>query len=162
LQQRGLISFAVPKLFDSDKFKLIYTVFYDNSLDVATFTSQRLEGKVDLRQQFGHSGSEPGTRPGPNAMTYRFDFRLVKPSHFAQGFSSGEITLLSLPARVGGPGFTFIHDKRDNPLESTKGNYFTLDGFASSTYFGLEGDFGRALGQNSTYYALGGKGKAGH
>ena len=121
LQQRGLVSYAVPKLFNNDKFKLIYTVFYDNSLDVATFTSQRLEGKIDLRQQFGNSGVEPGTRPGPNSMTYRWDFRLVKASHFAQGFSTGEIALLSLPARVGGPGFTFIHDKRDNPLESTKG-----------------------------------------
>ena len=163
LQQRGLVSYAIPKLFDNDKFKLIYTAFYDNSLDVATFTSQRLEGKIDLRQQFGNSGTEPGTRPGPNAMTYRFDFRLVKASHFpAKGFSPGEITLLSLPARVGGPGFTFIHDKRDNPLESTKGSYFTLDGFASATYFGSEADFGRALGQLSTYYAFGRKGKTGH
>ncbi len=57
LQQRGLISYTVPKLFDSDKFKLIYTIFYDNSLDVATFTSQRLEGKIDLRQQFGSAGT---------------------------------------------------------------------------------------------------------
>ncbi len=162
LQQRGLISYAIPKLFDNDKFKLIYTVFYDNSLDVATFTSERLEGKIDLRQQLGNSGAEPGTRPGPNSITYRMDFRLVKAYHFAEGFSPGEITLLSLPARVGGPGFTFIHDKRDNPLESTKGNYFTLDGFASSHYFGSEADFGRALGQYSTYYAFGGKGKAGH
>ncbi len=56
----------------------------------------------------------------------------MKASNFAEGFSPGEIALLSLPARVGGPGFTFIRDKRDNPLESTKGNYFTLDGFASS------------------------------
>jgi outer membrane protein insertion porin family len=63
---------------------------------------------------------------------------------------------------VGGPGFTYIRDKRDNPLESTKGSYFTLDGFASSKYFGSEADFGRALAQNSTYYAFGGKGKAGH
>ena len=162
LQQRGLISYAIPKLFDNDKFKLIYTVFYDNSLDVATFTSQRLEGKIDLRQQFGNSGTEPGTRPGPNSITYRFDFRLVKASHFAEGFSPGEIALLSLPARVGGPGFTFIHDKRDNPLESTKGNYFTLDAFAASSYFGSEADFGRALAQYSTYYAFGGKGKPGH
>ena len=45
LQQRGLVSYEIPKLLDSDKFKLIYTIFYDNSLDVATFTSQRLEGK---------------------------------------------------------------------------------------------------------------------
>ena len=56
LQQRGLVSYEIPKLLDSDKFKLIYTIFYDNSLDVATFTSQRLEGKIDLRQQFGNSG----------------------------------------------------------------------------------------------------------
>ena len=170
LQQRGLISYTVPKLFDSDKFKLIYTVFYDNSLDVATFTSQRLEGKIDLRQQFGSTGIEPGTRPGPNSITYRFEFRTVKASHFAQRFSPGEIALLSLPARVGGPGFTFIHDKRDNPLESTKGDYFTLDASVAASIFGsrsetpestLPTNFGRALGQYSTYYALG-KGKPEH
>jgi outer membrane protein insertion porin family len=171
LQQRGLVSYAIPKLFDNDKFKLAYTVFYDNSLDVATFTSQRLEGKIDLRQQIGKSGTEPGTRPGPNSLTYRFDFRTVKASHFAKGFSPGEIALLSLPARVGGPGFTFIHDRRDNPLESTKGEYLTLDAFAASSYFGsrsetsqssLPTNFGRALAQYSTYYAFGGKGKHEH
>jgi outer membrane protein insertion porin family len=162
LQQRGLISYTIPKLFDNDRFKLIYTIFYDNSLDVATFTSQRLEGKVDLRQQFGNSGTEPGTRAGPNSITYRIDFRRVKATDFAEGINAGEISLLSLPARVGGPGFTFIHDRRDNPLESTKGDYFTLDAFAASHYFGAEADFGRALGQYSTYYAFGGKGQADH
>ncbi|MGA2743716.1 MAG: POTRA domain-containing protein [Candidatus Sulfotelmatobacter sp.] len=162
LQQRGLISYAVPKLFNNDKFKLIYTIFYDNSLDVATFTSQRLEGKIDVRQQIGNSGVDPGSRRGANSITYRWDFRLVKAGHFAEGFSPGQIAILSLPARVAGPGFTFIHDRRDNPLESTKGSYFTLDGFVSSSYFGSEADFGRALGQYSTYYAFGGHGKAGH
>jgi len=172
LQQRGLISYTIPKLFDSDKFKLIYTIFYDNSLDVATFTSQRLEGKVDLRQQIGNPGTEPGSRPGPSSITYRFEFRRVKASNFAEDFSPAEITLLSLPATVGGPGFTFIRDKRDNPLESTKGNYFTLDAFAASSALGsrvettsagyVATDFGRALAQNSTYQAFGGKGKAGH
>jgi len=160
LQQRGLVSYEIPKLFDSDKWKLIYTVFYDNSLDVSTFTSQRLEGKIDLRQQIGNAGTEPGTRPGPSSITYRFDFRRVRASNFTKGFS--EVALLSLPARVGGPGFTYIRDKRDNPLESTKGNYFTLDGFAASNYFGSEADFGRLLAQNSTYQAFGGKGKQGH
>ena len=168
LQQRGLLSYQVPKLFDSDKFKVIYTAFYDNSLDVATFTSQRLEGKVDVRQQFGSTGREPGTRPGPDSITYRFDYRLVKASHFAENFSPGEIALLSLPARVGGPGFTFIHDKRDNPLESTKGNYLTLDAFVATSFFGSRSDttssslptnFARALGQYSSYYAFGPKGK---
>ncbi len=162
LQQRGLVSYTIPKLFDNDRWKLIYTIFYDNSLDVATFTSQRLEGKIDLRQQIGNTGVEPGTRPGPSTITYRFDFRRVKATNFATNFSAGEIALLSLPARVGGPGFTFIHDKRDNPLESTKGNYFTLDGFAAAGFLGSEADFGRLLGQNSTYYTIGHKAKPGH
>jgi outer membrane protein insertion porin family len=162
LAQRGLISYTIPKLFDSDKWKVIYTIFYDNSLDVATFTSQRLEGKIDLRQQIGNPGIEPGSRSGPSSMTYRFEFRRVKASNFASQFDPNLIPLESAPARVGGPGFTFIRDKRDNPLESTKGNYFTLDGFASSGYFGSQADFGRALAQNSTYLAFGGKGKAGH
>jgi outer membrane protein insertion porin family len=161
-EQRGLISWTVPKLFDNDKLKLIYTIFYDNSLDVATFTSQRLEGKIDLRQQFGSTGSEYGTRAGPNSLTYRFDFRRVKATDFAEGFSPGEIALLSLPTRVGGPGFTFIHDRRDNPLESTKGDFFTLDAFVASSYFSSQADFGRALAQNSTYKAFGSKGRPGH
>jgi outer membrane protein insertion porin family len=152
LQQRGLVSYDIPKLFDNEKFKLILTLFYDNSLDVATFTSQRLEGKIDVHQQISKVSS----------LTYRFDYRRVRASNFADDFTSGLVPLLSLPARVGGPGFTFIRDKRDNPLESTKGNYTTIDGFAASSYFGSEADFGRVLAQNTTYQAFGGKGRAGH
>jgi outer membrane protein insertion porin family len=150
LQQRGLISYEFPKLFNSDKFKLIFTIFYDNSLNVATFSSQRLEGKIDLRQQISK----------PSSITYRFDYRRVQASNIV--ISPALVPLLSLPARVGGPGFTFIRDKRDNPLESTRGNYFTLDGFAASGYFGSEADYGRALAQNSTYQAFGGKGRPDH
>jgi outer membrane protein insertion porin family len=157
LQQRGLISYELPRLFDNQRLKLIFTSFYDNSLDVSTFTSQRLEGKIDLRQQIGKQQPNRLT-----TLTYRVDYRRVKASNFAASFSKGLIPLLSLPARVGGPGFTFIRDQRDNPLETTKGNFFTLDGFGASSYFGSEADFGRLLGQNSTYYAFGGKGRANH
>jgi outer membrane protein insertion porin family len=150
LQQRGLVSYEIPKLFNNDRLKLFYTIFYDNSLDVATFTSQRLEGKIDLRQQIGKQQANHST-----SMTYRFDFRRVKASNLASNFSPAEFSLFSLPARVGGPGFTFIRDQRDNPLESTKGQYFTLDAFAASSYFGSQADYGRALAQDSTYYAFG-------
>jgi outer membrane protein assembly factor BamA len=88
LQQRGLISYEIPKLFDNDKFKLIFTAFYDNSLDVSTFTSQRLEGKVDLRQQISK----------PSSITYRFDYRRVRASNFASDFTTNLVPLLSLPA----------------------------------------------------------------
>ncbi len=150
LQQRGLIGYEVPKLFNSNRFKIFYTIFYDNSLDVATFTSQRLEGKIDLRQEIGKQQTNHAT-----SITYRFDYRRVKASNFAADFSPAEFNLFSLPAVVGGPGFTFIRDKRDNPLESTKGQYFTLDAFAASSFFGSQADYARALTQDSTYYAFG-------
>ena len=150
LQQRGLVSYEIPKLFDNDRLKLFYTVFYDNSLDVATFTSQRWEGKIDLRQQIGQLLPNYST-----SITYRFEYRRVKASSIVSDFSPAEFSLFSLPARVGGPGLTYIRDKRDNPLESTKGQYFTLDAFASSSYFGSQANYGRVLGQDATYYAFG-------
>ena len=150
LQQRGLIGYEVPRLFNNDRFKVFYTIFYDNSLNVATFTSQRLEGKIDVRQQIGKQQPNHAT-----SITYRFDYRRVKATNFASDFSPAEFSLFSLPAVVGGPGFTFIRDKRDNPLESTKGQYFTFDTFVASSYFGSQADYTRALSQESTYYAFG-------
>jgi outer membrane protein insertion porin family len=150
LQQRGLISYEIPRLFNNDRFKVFYTIFYDNSLNVATFTSQRLEGKIDVRQQIGKQRVNHGT-----SITYRFDYRRVKATNFASDFSPAEFNLFSLPAVVGGPGFTFIRDKRDNPLQSTKGQYITLDAFAASGYFGSQANYARVLSQESTYYAFG-------
>jgi hypothetical protein len=56
-------------------------------------------------------------------------------------------------------------------LESTKGNYFTLDGFVAPSFLGSRSEttkagyvptnFARALAQNSTYQAFGGKGRPG-
>jgi outer membrane protein assembly complex protein YaeT len=150
LQQLGLISYEIPKILNNDRFRLFFTILYDNSLNVATFTSQRLEGKIDLRQQIGKLQPNQST-----SITYRFNYRRVKASDLAANFSPAEFSLFSLPAHVGGPGFTFIRDKRDNPLESTKGQYFTLDAFAASSYVGSQSDYGRALAQDSTYYAFG-------
>ena len=59
LQQRGLVSYEIPKLFNNDRLKLFYTVFYDNSLDVSTFTSQRWEGK---------DRPAPANRPDPTQL----------------------------------------------------------------------------------------------
>ena len=50
---------------------------------------------------------------------------------------------------------TFIRDQRDNPLESTKGQYFTFDTFVASSFLGSESDFARALTQDTTYHAFG-------
>jgi outer membrane protein assembly factor BamA len=53
---------------------------------------------------------------------------------------------------VGAPTFTFIRDRRDDPLDTHKGSYNTFDTAVSSGYFGSEASFSRLLYTNSTYH----------
>ena len=142
LQQRGLLSFDAPKWLRPD-FRLSFAALYDNTLDVTTFTSQRLEGSATVQETISRV----------NTMIYRFTYRLVKATNVV--VAADEIPVLSAPTRVGGPGFTWFRDKRDNPLDTTKGNYTTVDGNVASTYFASQADFGRLLVQNSTYQPFG-------
>jgi outer membrane protein insertion porin family len=90
-------------------------------------------------------------------MTYRLTYRRVRASDLLKTISPSQIPLLSQPTRVGIPNFSYIRNKRDNDLETTKGNYTTIDGGAADSHFGSETDFGRLLIQNSTYYSIGRK-----
>jgi outer membrane protein assembly complex protein YaeT len=143
LQQRALISYDAPRWFNSKNLRFSVTAFYDNTLDVTTFTSQRLEGSVQVEQVLNKAST----------LTYSMTYRRVHATDIA--ISPDQIPLLSQPVRVGIPGFSYIRDKRDNALDSTKGTYTTIDGGVASSYFGSEADFGRLLVQNSTYYAFG-------
>jgi outer membrane protein insertion porin family len=143
LQQRGLVSYSAPRWFNSPKWKLSLTAFYDNTIDVTTFTSQRLEGSVQAEQTVSKA----------TTMAYRFTYRRVKASNI--DISPDQIPLLSLPVRVGEPGFSYIRNKRDNNLESTKGSYTTVDAGVAAGAFGSEADFSSILGQNATYHAFG-------
>ena len=143
LQQRGLISYTEPRWFNSSNWKLSLTAFYDNTIDVTTFTSQRLEGSVQAEETVSKA----------TTLAYRFTYRRVKASNI--DISPDQIPLLSLPVRVGEPGFSYIRNKRDNNLESTKGSYNTIDAAVASSIFGSEADFSSILGQNATYHAFG-------
>jgi outer membrane protein assembly complex protein YaeT len=144
LQQRVLLSYDAPRWFNQDNLRLTFTAFYDNTLDVTTFTSQRLEGSVQATQTLGKA----------DTLFYRFAYREVRALNFATNFTTQEVPLLSQPARVGMPGFSFIRDHRDNPVESTRGNYTTFDSGVSASYFGSEADFSRLLVKNSSYYTI--------
>ncbi|MDZ7638051.1 MAG: BamA/TamA family outer membrane protein [Bryobacterales bacterium] len=66
----------------------------------------------------------------------------------------GLIPVLAQPAKVGIISATLIEDKRDDPTDSTRGIYTSLDfGFATKALFSGS-DFGRFLGRNSTYHRL--------
>jgi outer membrane protein assembly factor BamA len=144
LQQRGLINYDIPKLMNRE-LRLSATAFYDNTVDVSTFTSQRLEGTLQASEVLYKAADRELT-----TMTYRFSYRKVRASSIQ--VTTNLIPLLSKPTRVGMPNFLFIRNRRDNDLESTRGSYTTIEGGVASSYFGSEADFSRFLIKNSTYH----------
>jgi outer membrane protein insertion porin family len=153
LQQRALISYNAPGWFDNDKLTLSFTGFYDNTLDITTFTSKRLEGSAQIHQCFGSNEQCVVSGRPPTEAVYSFTYRRVQASNLV--ITPNLIPILSQPTRVGIPALTLIRDRRDSPLESTKGTYTTLDAGVAASYFGSEADFSRIFFQNSTYDTLG-------
>jgi outer membrane protein insertion porin family len=145
LQQLALIGYEAPRFLTNPNWTLSMSLSYDNTIDVTTFTSERLEGSIRAIQKLNKASS----------MEYRFTYRRVQATNLPTNTSLVLLPLLSQPARVGIPGFTFIRDQRDNALDPGKGSYTTVDGGVASQYFGSERDFSRLVVQNSTYYAFG-------
>ena len=143
LEQRGLVSYIAPRWFGSPNWKLSFIAFYDNTLDVTTFTSQRLEGSVQAEQAVNKKST----------MDYNFTFRRVKATDIQ--ISPAQIPLLSLPVRVGGPGLGYIRNTRDSDLETSKGMYIAGTAAVADTVFGSQADFSRILIEDATYHAFG-------
>jgi len=148
LQKRALASFDVPKLLNRDNLHFTGSVFYDNTIDVSTFTSQRLEGTLRNLTVLYRQGDRDLT-----TFSYGFSYRRVKASNIE--VTANLIPLLSTPTRVGSPNFTYIRNRRDNDLETSRGSYTSVEGAVAASYFGSEANFSRVLAKNTTYYSFG-------
>lgn len=144
--KRALLSFDSPRWYDLPNWRLTLSAFYDNSRDVNTFASERIEGNMQWQQFLSKS----------TQLLYRMSYRRVRvdPSSFPAGFSPDLIPLYSRPVRVGIPSLTFIRDRRDSPIDSTKGSYNTADFGVASGIFGSEANYTNIVVQNSTYHRI--------
>lgn len=142
LQKRVLLSFDSPRFFDLPSWKWTVSGFYDNTRDVNTFASERLEFATQLEEKVSKSIT----------MLYRFSYRRVKATDFPPNFDQSTIALSAQPVRVGIPSITVLLDRRDDPIDATKGSYAIADMGAASGYFGSETNFGRVFVQFSTYH----------
>jgi outer membrane protein assembly complex protein YaeT len=149
LQQKALLSYDIPKLFNRDNLRFTVTGLYDNTVDVSTFTSKRLEGTLQVSQVLKR---DPTTGRELTTFAYRFSYRRVEASDIE--VTANLIPLLSQPTRVGIPNFLYVRNRRDNDLESTRGSYTTVEGGVASSYFGSEADFSRLLLKNATYHTF--------
>jgi outer membrane protein insertion porin family len=147
LQQRALLGYEVPNWLDHESVKLTFNTLYDNTRDVFTFTSQRLEGSVQVQQTWSKA----------TTLLYRLTYRDVRVANLS--IDPNQIPLLSRPVRVGIPSFTYIRDTRNDPVDSHKGNYLVFDTGVASHVLGSQANFGRFLVQHSEYHPFGYKGR---
>jgi outer membrane protein insertion porin family len=144
LEKQASLNFDQPHWFDLPNWRMTLTALYDNTRDVNTFSSSREEGAAQLTQRVTKA----------TQLLYRFSFRriTVDPTSFPAGFTPSLLDLYSQPVLVGMPSLIFLRDTRDDPVNSTKGTYTTVDLGLASSAFASQADFGRVLAQNASYY----------
>jgi len=142
LEQRVSLSYIDPRLLNDAARSLTFSVLYDTTRDVRTFSSHREEGAVQFAQKFSR-----GT-----AGLLRFAYRRV---------STSDVVIPALlvpqflqPVRIGIFSGNLVQDHRDNPVDPHTGMYNSIDVGVASRAFGSQRSFMRFLGRNATYYRL--------
>ncbi len=144
IQQRVLASYLAPQFQGNDNLSLSFSELFDRSSDIRTFTSMRVEGSVQLSQKLSRS----------SLLEYRVSIRQVSIDASTLKISPSLIPVYSVPVRTTILSATWIQDRRDDPLESTRGVYNTVDfglaprAITSGTYYS------RMVLKNSTYHQL--------
>jgi outer membrane protein insertion porin family len=142
-EQLGLFTYLAPQFRGNDKIDLQFSVLYDYSHDVRTFTDRREEASIQFSQRRSR------------ALTFQYRFLYRKADVIGTPLVSPElIPLLSQPVRVGVLSLGIIDDRRDNPVDPHRGIYTTLDLGVAAGLFGASTDYGRVIFRNATYHQI--------
>lgn len=145
IQRRALANYLAPRFRSSDNLNLTFTGLFDDSRNVRTFNARRWEASAQLGQRLTRA----------NTIQYRLTYRRVSVDQSTLKITPGLIPLLSQPVRLGIASVTFIQDRRDDPLDSKRGWYNTVDAAIATRQLTSESDFLRVLGRNSSYWKVG-------
>lgn len=145
LEQQAILLYQYPDLFKNPNFAGSVSGGYTSSQNVTTFSASSLFATARITQRVSK----------PTTLIYSWSYRDVKVDPNSIQVSLALIPLLSQPARVGGPGFNFIRDTRDDALDAHHGTFNTVALFLSYSKFGSQANFSRIDITNSSYYDIG-------
>ena len=146
LEDVATLTFLNPHYFGKEQLSNSISGGYSNVQDISTFQASTLQGDFRITQKVKRT----------DTFIYNFEYRRVAVNPATLQVSANLIPQLSQPVRVGGPGITWFHDKRDpGPLDATKGSYTSVQEFFASSKVGSQISFNRVDVTNSTYYAFG-------
>lgn len=145
LEQRVGVTYQAPQLAGHQNLALTFSGLYDDSSDVRTFTSHRVEGSVELAQKLSRG----------NTLQYGYTIRRVTIPLDTLKISPELIPIFSSPDRAGIISMSYIQDRRDDPTDSHRGYLNTIDLGMAWKYFGSGTDYRRIVLRNSTYHRIG-------
>lgn len=151
LEQKLDLLFQNPHFEGNRNFGLTFTGGYANSVDVTTYVASRLQAGIRWTEHFLTPGSSISKA---NTLVYEYSFRRVKVAEDSLQVGPFALTPLSTAARVAGPGFTWIRDTRDSPLDAHRGTYTSFQEFLSIKPLGAEAAFNRLDMSNSSYFSF--------
>ncbi len=143
LEQRESINYVVPRFLGSLNRTLTFSLLYDTTQNVQTFSSSRQEASIQGTQRLNRAST----------LLLRFAYRRV---------STGNVVIPSLlipqllqPVRLGILSASYVQDHRDNPADAHRGFWNTLDAGIAGNFFGSQRNFARVLARNATYTPIG-------
>jgi outer membrane protein insertion porin family len=145
IQKRVALNYLAPQFSGNEKNSLSFSALWDDSRNVRTFTSRRWEGTAQFSQRLSRA----------TTAQYRLTYRRVTVDENTLNISASLIPLFSQPTRVGLAAVTLIQDRRDDPIDSHRGYYNTVDVGVAARALGSQTQYGRVVWRNSTYYQLG-------
>jgi outer membrane protein insertion porin family len=145
LEERVGVTYQAPQLAGHQNLSLTFSGLFDDSSDVRTFTSHRLEGSIELAQKVSRA----------NRIQYRYTIRRVTIPEDTLKISPLLIPIFSAPDRAGLFSMSYIQDRRDDPTDSHQGYLNTVDVGVAWKYFGSATDYRRLVVRNSTYHRIG-------
>jgi len=143
LEQRESLNYVIPRFLGSLKRTLTFSLLYDTTQDVQTFSSRREEAAVQVGERLNRAST----------LQLRFAYRRVETSDVV--IPSLLIPQLLQPVRLGILSASYVQDHRDNPADAHRGFWNTIDAGLAGNFFGSQRSFARVLARNATYTLIG-------
>lgn len=143
LEQRESLNYIVRRFLGSPNRTVTFSLLYDTTQDVQTFSSRRAEVSAQTSQRLNRAST----------LLLRFAYRRV---------STGNVNIPALlipqllqPVRIGILSASYIQDHRDNSADAHRGFWNTVDVGVAGNFFGSQRNFVRVLARNATYTPIG-------
>ncbi|MGA8025933.1 MAG: POTRA domain-containing protein [Bryobacteraceae bacterium] len=142
LEQRESLSYIVPRFLGSLNRTLTFSILYDTTQDVQTFSARREEASVETSQRVNRAST----------LLLRFAYRRDKPNTYLPALNTPAFTQA---VRIGILSASYIQDHRDNPADAHSGFWNTVDTGIAGNFFGSQRNYYRFLARNATYTSIG-------